>query len=104
MILYSVTVNIDYDVHDEWLTWMKEVHIPDVMNTGLFLESRICRIHAEEEGGKSYSFQYLAESMEDYERYQEEFAPALQKDHTDRYGGKFVAFRTILEVLQQNRK
>lgn len=103
MILYSVTVNIDHDVHDEWLAWMKEVHIPEVMETGVFIESRICRIHAEEDGGKTYSFQYLAKTMDDYNRYQNEFAPKLQKSHTDKYAGKFVAFRTILEVLQQTR-
>jgi len=40
MIIYSVTVNIDDSVHDEWVTWMKEVHIPDVMATGYFLENR----------------------------------------------------------------
>jgi len=103
MILYSVTVNIDEDVHDEWLQWMQEVHIPDVMRTGKFIESRICKIHAEEAGGKSYSFQYLAKSWDDYNSYQNEHAPALQKDHSQKYGGKFVAFRTVLEVIQQTR-
>ena len=55
MILYNITINIDYDVHDEWLEWMKQVHIPQVLKTGLFIENRICQIHAEEEGGRSYS-------------------------------------------------
>ena len=59
MIIYNVTVNIDYDVHDEWLHWMQTEHIPDVMRTGLFLEAKISRILAEEEGGKSYAIQYL---------------------------------------------
>jgi len=99
MILYNVTVSIDPDAHDEWLQWMKEVHIPDVLKTGLFLENKICRIHAEEEGGKAYSIQYLLKSWEDYEKYQAEFAPALQEDHTNRYAGKFAAFRTMLEVV-----
>ena len=49
MILYNITVSIDYNVHQEWLIWMKEVHIPDVMSTGLFLKSMIAKIHAEEE-------------------------------------------------------
>ena len=99
MILYNVTINIDEAVHDEWLHWMKTVHIPDVMATGLFLENKICRIHAEEQGGLSYSIQYLLRSMDDYERYQSEHAPSLQQDHTQRYAGKFAAFRTILEVV-----
>ncbi len=98
MIIYNVTVNIDYDVHDEWLHWMKTVHIPEVMNTGMFLEAKIARILAEEEGGKSYAIQYLCESMQTYERYRDEFAPALQEAHTVRFAGKFVAFRTLLKV------
>lgn len=101
MVLYNVTVNIDEDVHDEWLQWMKEVHIPDVMNTGHFLENKICKILAESEGGISYAIQYLCKDMNEYENYQSSHAPRLQKDHTDRYGGKFVAFRTLLEVVHQ---
>jgi hypothetical protein len=99
MILYNITINIDYDVHDDWLGWMKEVHVPDVLKTGLFLNGKICRIHAEEEGGKSYSIQYLLKNMDDYETYQKEFSSKLQQQHSTKYKGKFVAFRTILEVV-----
>jgi hypothetical protein len=102
MILYNVTINIDYDVHDEWLKWMKEVHVPDVINTRLFLNARICRIHAEEEGGKSYSIQYLLKNMKDYELYQKDFSSKLQQEHSLKYKGKFVAFRTILEVVHDS--
>lgn len=104
MILYNVTVIIDEDIQDEWLQWMKEVHIPEVMETGMFIENKICRIHAHEEGGKSYSIQYLAPDMETYDRYQQDFAPALQASHNDRYPGKFAAFRTVLEVIHHTRK
>lgn len=99
MILYNVTINIDEEVHDEWLEWMKEIHIPDVLATGLFIENKICRIHAEEKGGKAYSIQYISKSMEDYQLYEKEYAPALQKDHTKKYNGKFAAFRTLLEIV-----
>ncbi len=98
MILYNVTINIDYEVQEEWLSWMKSVHVPDVMNTGLFLDSKICRIHAEEDGGKSYSIQYLLKNWEDYNTYVNDFAEKLQKEHTEKYANKFVAFRTLLEV------
>ena len=80
MILYNITVSIDYDVHQEWLIWMKEVHIPDVLSTGLFLKSKIAKIHAEEEGGISYSIQYYLNSWENYQDYQSSFAEELQKN------------------------
>ena len=39
MIVYNVTVNIDKNIVDDWLTWMKEIHIPEVMKTGFFIKS-----------------------------------------------------------------
>jgi len=102
-VLYNVTVNIDEDVHQEWLEWMKEVHIPDVMKTGLFLENRICRIHAFEDGGITYAIQYLCRSMDEYEIYQRDFAPNLQMAHTNRYGEKCQSFRTLLEILHEQK-
>lgn len=99
MIIYSVTINIDSEVHDEWLRWMKEVHMPDVMRTGMFIESRIMKLLNVDDEGTTYAIQYTARNMKDYERYQEEFAPALQAQHTQRYRDKFVAFRSLLEVI-----
>jgi hypothetical protein len=93
-------VSIDEGVHDEWLNWMKEVHIPDVMNTEMFIEAKISRILAEEEGGKSYSIMYLCKNMETLELYQEKHAPRLQQEHSKRYANRFAAFRTLLEVKE----
>lgn len=99
MILYNVTVSIDYDVHQNWLKWMKEVHIPNVLATGLFIENKIAKIHAEEEGGVSYSIQYLLKSWEDYHNYIDNFSLELQKEYHTKFGNKSVAFRTILEIV-----
>ncbi len=99
MILYNVTVNIDATIQKEWLAWMTEVHIPEVMATGCFTENKVCRILAEEQGGMAYSIQYFAPDMSTYIKYQTEFAPALQEEHAKKYNGKFGAFRTLLEVI-----
>jgi hypothetical protein len=104
MILYNVTVSIDTQVHEDWVHWMRTVHIPDVMSTGLFTESRMSRIHAEEDGGVSYAISYLCESHSVLEQYQTLFAPKLQRDHASRYQGKFAAFRTVLEVIEEFKK
>ena len=100
MLLYNVTVKILNTVHDEWLQWMREKHIPEVMATGLFLENRICHILGEDDSeGTTYAFQYVVADMETFQRYQKEFAPALQKDHAERYANQYVAFRTLMEVI-----
>ena len=83
MILYNVTVSIDPSIESDWLNWMRSTHIPDVMNTGCFMESRISRVHGEEEGGLTYAISYVCESQEVYDHYQKTHAAALQKDHSD---------------------
>jgi hypothetical protein len=102
MILYNVTINLDEEVHQEWLEWMKNKHIPDVMNTGCFVESKICRIHSDDEG-VTFAVQYLCENMNTYESYRDNFAQALQKEHIDKFHGKFAAFRTLLEIVHQHK-
>jgi len=99
MIIYNVTLSVDVDVHEQWLAWMKATHIPDVMATGLILDNRLCRVLAEEEGGMTYAAQYTFADMATYERYRDEHAPRLQAETHKHYGGKFAAFRTLLEVL-----
>lgn len=100
MIIYNVTVNIDASVHDDWLKWMKEVHIPDVMRTGKFVSNQILRIIGDEDsGGKTYSIQYKCKNMNDFLEYEHDHAQALRAEHTARYQDKFVAFRTLLESV-----
>ena len=101
MIIYNVTVNIEDASHDDWLEWMKTTHIPDVMKSGLFFACRILKLHTrhEEETGTTYAIQYACRSMEEYERYQRDFAPALQAETRRLYEGKFVAFRTVMEEV-----
>ena len=101
MILYNVTVNIDASVHDEWLNWMQQAHIPAVMATGKFVSSRILRIIGDEEsGGKTYSIQYTCNSMNDYLEYESSHAAPLRAEHAAKFRDKFVAFRTLLETVE----
>ncbi len=100
MIIYNVTIRIDLSVHDLWLRWMKEEHIPRVMETGCFVESKVYRILQEDETeGISYAFQYFAESISDYFNYQNNFAAKLQKESLDLFPDKYTAIRTILKEV-----
>lgn len=101
MILYNVTIKIEQTIAAEWLEWMKTVHIPDVMATKLFTEYKICKIlHDDEDGGETYAIQYFCPSMEDFYLYQKQYAKALQAEHMEKYKDRYVAFRTLMEVVE----
>lgn len=100
MFLYNVTVTIDREVADDWLQWMRQTHIPEVMATGIFSGYRMGRLldheHTEAE---IFTVQYEVPSLGELSRYQKEFAPELQRRHRERYDGKFAAFRTVMEIV-----
>src|ERR1051326_8296517 len=102
MYIYNVTITLDANIQQEWLLWMKETHIPDVMRTGIFLTNRICKVLSQEDE-ITYAVQYTFRTMEDLNRYQKEFAPKLQKEHSEKFKDKFAAFRTILEIIEIGR-
>ena len=100
MYIYNVTVKIDQTIQDEWLQWMKEKHIPAVLQSECFSEYKMCRLLEQEEtDGITFAIQYFCESLEKYDFYQKKFAPLLQKEHSEKYKDKFVAFRTLMKIV-----
>ncbi len=102
MIIYNVTINIEDSVHDEWLTWMKEHHISQVLATGKFKEAKLTKVLVEEEmGGQTYSVQYRAHSREALDAYYREDADKLRTDGLKKFADKMLAFRTELEIIDE---
>ncbi len=86
---------------EEWLAWMKEEHIPEVMQSGCFTECKILKLltEAEDNDGVNYAIQYTAPNMGSYHQYREEFAPGLQAKTKAKYGDDVLAYRSLLEVI-----
>lgn len=101
-ILYNVTVKVNLEIHEEWKKWMQEKHIEDVLKTNCFSECRMSRLLSQdEEDGITYSLQYLSPSMKKLHEYQVSFAQKLQKEHRDLFQDQVVAFRTMMEVIDE---
>ena len=101
MIIYNVTVKVDWKIEEQWIQWMKETHIPAVMATGCFTRYQLVRLlDIDEIEGPTYAAQYYAETRDKLDEYIHQFAPALRKDGLDRWGDQFIAFRTLMEVVQ----
>lgn len=103
MIIYNVTTNIHESVHEQWLTWMQEKHIPEVLATGKFTSARMVRVLIEEEmGGKTYAVQYTTNSKDLLDKYYKEDAPRLQEEVMRLFSDKALSFRTELEYVSEH--
>ncbi|TVZ52498.1 DUF4286 family protein [Dokdonia sp. Hel_I_53] len=102
MIIYNVTINVEEEIEKEWLIWMQETHIPEVLQTKKFQSALMTKVRVEEDmGGVTYSVQYSCPSQEMLEAYYNEDQERMQLS-ANKFAGKFVAFRTELELISQH--
>lgn len=100
MILYNVTVAIDKKVETEWIAWMEEIHIPEVMETNQFEEYKFFKVlNTEDPEASSYSVQYFAAEMKNIQMYMAAFAPELQQKALLKFPNQIAAFRTLLQSV-----
>ncbi|GGE04005.1 DUF4286 family protein [Psychroflexus salis] len=104
MYIYNVTINIQEDVEQKWLNWMRDTHIPAMLNTGKFSKALMTRVDVEEPmGGITYSVQYTTANKKTLEAYYQEDAEKL-RNQSKKFEGKFVAFRTTLKVIYEQHE
>jgi hypothetical protein len=100
MIIYNVTCSVDKQIVDEWISWMKDKHIPELLNTGLFFEYRILKVLNHDDAATlSFAVQYYSKSMDNVDEYLLKHATRLRDDVQNRYGDRVVAYRTLLEEI-----
>lgn len=108
-VIYNVTVKVDTSIADEWLKWLLEEHISDMMQTGCFTDTKVVRLlEVDDSEGPTYAIQYSAESKADYNRYITVHSQRMQKKSHEKWGDRVIAFRSVMEVVknieQTNKK
>ncbi len=99
-VIYNVTVKVDSGIAESWLKWLKAEHIPDVLGTGCFFDARIVQLlELDDAEGPTYAIQYSAPTMEDYQRYISNFANEMRQKSMDKWGDRFIAFRSVMRVI-----
>lgn len=100
MIIYNVTVRVDPAIAADWLQWQLEEHIPAVLRCGLFTDYRCFRLlEQDDEEGITYVTQFHCTGLEEYQRYLREFSPHRRQEAFDKWGDRYIAFRTVMESV-----
>ena len=101
MILYNITFNIEPEIKDAWLSWLKSHYFSYINDTNMFSEIKLFRLLNETENqGLTYSMQLFSDSLEKVNTYLEVFAPKIVEQHNQAFKYKHVSFMTILESVE----
>ena len=100
MIVYNISMKVETTIEQEWLAWQRNDHIPEVMRTGLFTDFKFYRLLEQEDPNAAvYVVQYFCSSLENYNSYVERYAPSFRDKVINKWGDRFIAFRTIMELV-----
>lgn len=100
MYIYNVTIKVAHAIAADWLCWLQDEHIPEMIGTGCFDKATILQLlENTDEEGVTYAVQYHAIHRADYERYLAEFAPGMRQKGLDKWGENFIAFRTLMQIV-----
>jgi hypothetical protein len=100
MFIYNVTTKVNWKIHEAWLKWMQQEHMPSLIKTNCFLQYKLLRLHQQDEAeGPTYVAQYFTESEALYNRFIEVYADEMRKEYADKWQDNYIAFRTLLEEI-----
>jgi hypothetical protein len=101
MIIYNVTVKVEEQIAGAWLQWLLNEHIPHIMQTNCFVDYKVVRLlDVDDSEGPTYAIQYYAQSKTDYNRYIELHESKIRTIAFEKWKGKFIAFRSVMEVVK----
>jgi hypothetical protein len=100
MIIYNVTTNVNWAIHNDWLQWIQQEHIPQILQTGCFFDSRILRLlEIDDEDGPTYAIQFHASTTYDYQTFIKQHDALLKQQSYEKWGDQIIAFSSVMEVL-----
>lgn len=100
MIIYNITIKVDWSIAEDWVQWMQRTHIPEVLATGCFDKHQLVRLlQVDETEGPTYAAQLYSPTLSAYDYYLQHHATSFRKKVTEKWGQKYVDFQTLMQVV-----
>lgn len=100
MFVYNSSIKINKEISLQWLQWQREEHIPEIMQTGLFTETKLFELlEPNEEEASTFVIQYFADSRENYNKYIKQFSNNFKQKAFKKWGDNFIAFTTFMKSV-----
>lgn len=101
MLIFNTTFHTDDDIRKEYVNFMTEVYIPQVIKAGLLSNPCFSKIHHthEQQEGTSYSLQFRVENHDLLNEWIHGKGELLNKRLINKFGNKVAGFVTIMEEI-----
>ena len=100
MLIYNTTYHVDIAEEDNFLIWVKEVFIPEVIQQEVLQNPRICKILSHSQPDQvNYALQWEVESAALLHKWHLEYGDYAKKEVTKIFKVKVLSFDTLMKVI-----
>ncbi|HEX2219899.1 MAG TPA: DUF4286 family protein [Gemmatimonadales bacterium] len=96
MVTYEITADVEADLIEDYERYMREVHIPELLETGCFRAAAFTRSRP----GR-YRVRYEAPDQADLDRYLAEDAPRLRAEFSSRFPRGIALSREVWATIEE---
>lgn len=100
MFVYNLTIKIDNKLLDEWLPWIINEFVPQVMCTNLFIENNVFELlEPGDDESSTFVLQFKTGLKENYNNYIMKHSKTLNEKASLKWGNHFITFGTLMQSV-----
>ncbi|MFT3753391.1 MAG: DUF4286 family protein [Paludibacter sp.] len=100
MLIFNTTFLVSDKMTDLWLKWVREQHIPFMLDSEMFSKPQVAKVLGiEEQEGTSYSVQFHVSDIQTLENWHLQYARTFERNFAEKFGTDVVFFATVLELV-----
>ena len=100
MFIFNTTYLVSDKVHDTWLKWVREQHIPFMLESSYFSRPQVARvITSDKQEGTSFSVQFHVQDMQTLKLWNQKYSLLFQEKCSQEFGTEVIFFTTVLELI-----
>lgn len=100
MLLYNTTYHVEEEVEKNFLIWLNEVYIEEVLQSGKLKSPRLCRVLSHHDTGSCYSLQWEVEDSTVLHHWHLSQGVKLNGQLLQIFKDKVVGIPTLMEIVR----
>jgi len=101
MFIFNTTYLVSDEVHETWLDWVRNQHIPFMLDSTYFTHPQVARvITSDKQDGTSFSVQFHVNDMHTLKQWKNEYSDLFQENCSKQFGTEVIFFTTVLEIVE----
>jgi antibiotic biosynthesis monooxygenase (ABM) superfamily enzyme len=97
MVTYIVQTTVQYEAYDEYVAWLQNEHIADILTVPGFISADLClrKGGAMESSAKEIRLVFKVKDEDHIKSYISDYAMKLREKALDKFPGKFSSSREV---------